>query len=94
MNRQQHLIAILAEEAGEIVQDAMKSLRFGLDSEYEGVTNLERLRTELGQLFAVAEMLCKDGVPLKLEPVTVSDKIRKVEYYLSVSKDMGTLTED
>jgi NTP pyrophosphatase (non-canonical NTP hydrolase) len=63
MNRQEHLLTCLAEEAGEIVQAVTKALRFGLDDGYPGTdrTNKMDIQIEIRQLIAVKEMLEKRG---------------------------------
>lgn len=57
-------LAMLAEEAGEIVQIVGKILRHGYDSRHpddlSGPDNREMLERELGDLAAVQELMSRD----------------------------------
>lgn len=57
MGRYELLMAKLAEEAGEVVQRAIKCQQFGLDDEYENVSARDRLHEELNDLYAVVNIL-------------------------------------
>lgn len=63
MNRIEHLLTCLAEEAAEVAQAATKALRFGLDDGYPGSgrTNAQDIAKELNDLIAVAELLEECG---------------------------------
>jgi molybdenum cofactor biosynthesis enzyme len=56
-------LAILAEEAGEIVQIVMKALRHGLDFRHpdSGETNRGAIARELGDLDAICGRMVKAG---------------------------------
>lgn len=56
-----YLLTCLNEEAAEIIQDGCKAQRFGLDSDYAGEKNSDKLITELNQLVAVADLLFPEG---------------------------------
>jgi hypothetical protein len=43
MTREQHLLTILAEECGEVVQRASKAIRFGLDESQPGQLMIDML---------------------------------------------------
>lgn len=91
MNRREHLLVILGEECAEVIQDAAKALRFGLDEGRDiEVTNAERLKTEVNQLLAVIEMLDEEGVDLRDDFIVQRKKREKVEEYLEYSKQCGT----
>jgi NTP pyrophosphatase (non-canonical NTP hydrolase) len=53
-------LVLIAEEAGEVVQEVTKILRFGLISSSpnykDGRTNIQRLEAEIGDLLAVCEL--------------------------------------
>lgn len=94
MNRQEHLLVILMEECGEVIQDAAKSLRFGLDEGRDiDCTNGQRLRKEFNQLLAVADMLEEEGVDLSYDYNIQEQKRDKVEEYLEYSRDCGTYSD-
>lgn len=57
MNRYELLMAKLAEEAGEVVQSAIKCQQFGLDDIYDNVSAREQLHSELNDLYAVVNLL-------------------------------------
>lgn len=56
-------LAMLAEEAGEIVQVVGKILRHGFDNHHPatGVVNRDALRRELADIGAVAQMMIRAG---------------------------------
>jgi len=60
------ILCCCAEEAGEIVQIVMKAMRHGLDSKHPFLQYAELNRVEIakeiGQLFAVADMMVQLGV--------------------------------
>lgn len=52
------LLAILAEECGEVIQAVGKILRHGYDSNWEdGPTNRDQLADEIGDVYLVVGML-------------------------------------
>lgn len=57
MNLTQYLLVKVAEEAGEVAKEALKSAQFGLGSEYQGDTAAAHLRSELLDLVSVVKML-------------------------------------
>ena len=62
MNRQSELLTILAEECAEVIVECSKIQRFGLDSEYDGMTAQERLIKELGDLQCMISLLQEDDI--------------------------------
>jgi NTP pyrophosphatase (non-canonical NTP hydrolase) len=53
----QELLTILMEECAEVIQEASKIIRFGLDAEYNGETAVQRLEKELGDLQCMIDLL-------------------------------------
>jgi hypothetical protein len=99
MNKNEHLLVILAEECSEISKDVSKSLRFGLDewSPYdpEQLPNRHKISQEITDLLAVAEMLVEEGVIGKFdERVFIDRKKEKVKKYMEYSKNAGTLQHE
>lgn len=89
MTRQEHLLAIIAEECDEVSQRAIKALRFG---EFEiqpgqALTNAERIRQEFADLCGVYEMAGFE-FPCRAD---IDAKRRKVERFLRYSHECGTL---
>ena len=98
MDKQQHLLACVAEEAGEIAQVCGKALRFGLLSDYTGTTNEKLLLKEVMDLLAVLEMMVAAGV-LNSDAISAEDctkhtdaKKAKVEKYMECARAQGILT--
>jgi len=95
MNRQEHLLTIVGEEAIEVAHRASKALRFGLLEIEPGqdLTNAQRLMGEFCDLIAALEML-NDETRMQLvlvdRPAFEAKKI-KVEKFLAYSRELGTL---
>jgi len=62
MNRLDELLTILSEECAEVIVECSKIKRFGIDSEYDGMTAGERLQKELGDLQCMIGLLQADDV--------------------------------
>lgn len=63
MTKNEHLLAILAEECSEAAKEAIKCLRFGTAGTYpDGQTNEHRLIVELTHIDAMIEMLVEHDV--------------------------------
>ena len=100
MNKQEHLLMVVSEEAGEITQEISKILRFGLDNynPYEpNKTNEDTLLTEYYQLVAMMEHLQDIGTLKTLSEERIKEikksKIEKVYFYMEESKRQGTLKD-
>jgi NTP pyrophosphatase (non-canonical NTP hydrolase) len=97
MNVSEHLLTCLAEECGEVIQNAGKSLRFGLDDrnvlDPTGSTNRERLVDELNDLIGVADMLADRGmIPKNWRDQEKQDgKQRKVAKFMDYAAGVGAL---
>jgi hypothetical protein len=91
MTKQEHLIACLAEEAGEIVQACGKALRFGVNDGYPGTnrTNAKDIAIEVAHLNAVAAML--DFETEESEDVVMDQKIGNVKKFMKYAQRIGTL---
>lgn len=104
MNKQEHLLVIVAEEAVEVAQRATKALRFGMQQiqidrnepspnsqNPLARTNKERLEDELCDLLATCELA---GIQVDLAKFNerMAMKRRKVETYLEFSRQQGTLS--
>ena len=63
-DRTRETLLILQEECAEVTQAVSKCFRFGIDNFKPGKpkTNLEHLETELGDLFAMVDLLEQQGV--------------------------------
>lgn len=100
MNKEQHLLACLAEECSEVIKEINKAFRFGLDDfnpkDPNKVTTREKIELELVDLIAVVELLSIHGTidPLDLEDQRIDAKQRKVSKYMKYARDNGTLVDD
>ena len=59
MDYRDELLTITMEECAEVIQACSKILRFGPDSEYDGVTSLDSLEKEIGDLYCMLDLLHK-----------------------------------
>ena len=97
MNKQEYLLIKLAEEASEIAQMAIKTAQFGMDEVYQiqDKTNSERLAGEITDLKAVIEMIeDHSGINLNLGREAMDKKKEKVNFYMGVCKNIGSLDKD
>jgi hypothetical protein len=95
MNRQEHLLLILEEECIETAQRVSKALRFSAEEIQPGqeLTNAQRLIYEFNDIVAMMEMLKDEGVIGDFhDPIAVIKKKEKVEKFLELSKECGTLS--
>lgn len=83
---QAELLAMLAEEAAEIIQDVGKILRFGFEnsdpSKVKGPSNRLLLEAELADLEAVRQLLCEAGDITNPEQATL-DRARDRKLFYS-----------
>ena len=93
MNRGEHLLTILTEECGEVIQAATKAMRFGM---HEGrdlsTSNYHRLKVEINDIYAMVEMIEHEfDIGLERDRDMITTKQLKVETYLNYSAECGTL---
>lgn len=94
MNRTEHLLACLTEEAGEVAQAVGKALRFGLTDGYPGTdrTNEQDIANEVCDLAAIVEMLVDCGaIPPPWVRQRMAAKKAKVEEFMRYAEQRGTL---
>lgn len=54
---EKQILLIAQEECAEVVQAISKVFRFGIDAEYNGRTNYQRLTEEIGDLICMIELM-------------------------------------
>lgn len=94
MTRLEHLLTILVEECGETGQRATKALRFGIKEVQKGqdLDNSQRLTYEFNDIVAMMEMLQEEGhLDVVIDREAIGKKKEKVEKYLLLSQEQGTL---
>jgi hypothetical protein len=91
MKREEHLLAIAAEECAEVAQRCSKALRFGMGEIQPGqsLTNRERIQQEYSDLASALEMLGIYALGSQMNA-----KREKVEMFLRYSESLGTLTPE
>jgi NTP pyrophosphatase (non-canonical NTP hydrolase) len=85
MRNTKEVMAILQEEAAEVIQAVSKINRFGLESSWQGVTNKEALITEIGDVLAVIIILLEQtDINITEEEVfaAIEAKNKKLEVFL------------
>jgi len=95
MNKREHLLACLIEEAAEIQQAATKALRFGTEDGYPGgnTTNAEDIAIECCDIIAVIEMLEECGIIEKSGTLqAINAKKARVSQFMEYAKTTGALT--
>lgn len=93
MNRTEHLLVVLGEEAGEVAQETSKCLRFGPEEIFPeiGISNADRIILEFNDLLAMMELLEAEGIfkgPLRREDLIAAKKL-KFEKNLKYSQECG-----
>jgi hypothetical protein len=103
MNRKEHLLTVLAEEASEVIKAVSKALRFGLKDGYPGTdrTNEQDIIKEYAQMVAVFEMLQTSSsskafnseIDWSLFDGIKLEKKANVLKYMEYAKQTGALTD-
>lgn len=96
MDREQHLLLKLMEEAAEVAHIASKTIQFGFDEVRPGQnqTNGERLCDEIQDFDTIVDMLnaeCKLG--FKKDYIKAIKKQGKVAKYSMLSEELGRLEQ-
>lgn len=89
MNRLQYLLTKLAEELIEAGKEALKAQQFGLDNQYHGETNRERINKELMNVEAIKKMLNDEfSLGFEVKSIDLQAHIEKVNknYHISIEK--------
>lgn len=97
MTRNEHLLAIVAEECDEVSQRALKALRFTVSEVQPGqpLDNAQRLVDELNDLIGAVHKLADAGIIPDnwLSYAKVKAKGEKIERFLELSRSLGALTD-
>lgn len=87
MTREELLLTQLSEECSEVIQNVSKTLRFGGGSIYKDsdLTNLEKITSELNDLFGVYLMMAEEGIIPHIDYISMIKKREKVEHFMKYS---------
>lgn len=96
MNKTEHLLTCLIEEASEVQKAAAKALRFGLEDGYPGgdKTNQQDLFDEIVDFNAVVELLDTIGINFSDQREyrdCINRKKKKVVEFMDYAAKTGTL---
>lgn len=97
MNYEQLMYLKLSEESIEVAKECSKIIQFGADEVYAplGISNKERLKGELKDLFSVVEILNRNyELGFKFNPEDYKEKEEKILKYARYSVSLGTLRKD
>ena len=84
-NSEREIMLIAQEECSEVTQAISKVFRFGIDGEYNGRTNLERLTEELGDLHCMIELMVESGMIDRTQLLNASgNKRTKLQTWSSI----------
>ena len=92
MNNLQYLLVKLAEEAGEVAKNSLKTTQFGINSVINGtaVNNFKMTHSELDDLLAIVEMLNEEcAFGYTPNEVAIARKKIKVDNYRKISTQLG-----
>lgn len=89
INQIEEALGILQEECGEVIVEASKVKRFGLEGQYnDGPTNQERLEKEVGDVLALVDILVEQGVISKLGlAISIEEKKKKLKQWSTIYGD-------
>ena len=89
MNYEQMLFTNLSEECAEAIQACSKIIRFGIDSDFTGISNRDQLTKELNDIMAVIELLRIKGV----YDYSASDNKEEIELAINKIEKFNRLSE-
>jgi NTP pyrophosphatase (non-canonical NTP hydrolase) len=82
---QQQVLGVLTEECAEVIQAVSKINRFGLNNEWQGVTNKQSLITEIGDVLAILLVLIDEtdiNISRNEIDVAITNKLNKLKEFL------------
>ena len=85
MRNTKEVMAILQEECAEVIQAVSKINRFGMNGEWQGVTNKQSLITEIGDVLAIIKLLMYEtdiNITEKDIESSIEAKLKKLEIFL------------
>lgn len=90
MNQEQHAFLKLGEECNEVAMLCSKIIQFGLDSEYEGKTNRQRLTDELNDIMgSLLNIACETDFYFDEDRDAKMAKFEKIHKFRRISEELG-----
>jgi NTP pyrophosphatase (non-canonical NTP hydrolase) len=85
---EKQILLICQEECAEVTQAISKVFRFGIDAEYNGQTNSQRLTEEVGDLFCMIKLMIEKGIvdDVSVHKASIQKRI-KLEKWSNVFDD-------
>jgi NTP pyrophosphatase (non-canonical NTP hydrolase) len=78
---EKQILLIAQEECAEVTQAISKVFRFGIDAEYNGRTNYQRLTEEVGDLLCMIDLMIDskiiDGIAVENAALQKRNKLRQ-----------------
>jgi NTP pyrophosphatase (non-canonical NTP hydrolase) len=78
---EKEILLICQEECAEVTQAISKVFRFGIDAEYNGRTNYQRLTEEVGDLLCMIDLMIDskiiDGLAVQNAALQKRNKLRQ-----------------
>lgn len=94
MNNEQHAFLKLSEECNEVAMICSKIMQFGLDSEYEGKTNRQRLTEELNDIMGcLLNLRGNEYFDFVEDREAIWKKYNKMDKYRKISERLGTVKD-
>jgi hypothetical protein len=87
MDKEREILLIAQEECAEVIQAISKCFRFGLDNVKPGKphTNREYLEEELGDLIAMLNIMCEQGmVNYDAVEAAAKQKVQKLKQWSNI----------
>lgn len=102
MTKNEYLLQKLQEECAEVIKASAKYALFGAESKNpldpDSKTNRQQLADEIVDVMATVEMIGALDMLTALTPKecgqAIQDKQTKIEYYMEISREIGTLEKE
>lgn len=93
MDRKEYLLTCLMEECSEVIKNCSKAIRFGLDSEYEGVSNKDSIINEFTDVYTIMNMLSEEKYIDYLDNIRydkINDITKKVDHFYRIHESLNS----
>jgi len=90
MRNREQVLGLLTEECAEVIQAISKIYRFGLDNQWNGVTNKESLIVEIGDVLAMIDILLTEtDINIDIDDLykAIENKKEKLKIFLPIESE-------